>query len=417
MMDKKYVIDTEENREFLKTMRNGILDFGHGFAAPDGSSYWLDTDGSPRPEEKRETFITGRMAHVYSMGCFLGHEGSRELAAAAIRGLRDGFLHDRVNGGWHDSIDRNGNPLTPKLCYAHAFVILAGTSALLAGIPGAEELLDEAMETYDRYFWDEEEGLSCDIWNTEFSEMDDYRGLNSNMHSTEAFLAVADVLGKEEYRERAGRIIAHVCRWAIDNGWRLPEHYKKDWTPDLDFHKNTPDDPFKPYGATPGHGCEWARLIAQWALSSFAEKEKADMYIAVSEKLFLTAVKDAWNVDGAPGFVYTTDMEGRPIVHDRMHWVLAEAIDTAAYLYRITGKEIYSGYYSEFMKYLDEFVLDHTYGNWFHQLDESNCVIGTVWPGKMDLYHAVQAALIPYYPVGRSICLLVKDGKNRSESQ
>ena len=30
------------------------------------------------------------------------------------------------------------------------------------------------------------------------------------MHTTEAFLAVADVTGNEEYRERAGRIIDHV---------------------------------------------------------------------------------------------------------------------------------------------------------------------------------------------------------------
>ena len=408
-MEKKYIIDTEENKKFLEDVRNGIFDFGHSFPSPDGSSYWLDTDGTPCYDKPRETFITCRMAHVYSMGTFLGHEGSAELAAKAITGLREGPLHDSENGGWHNKIDSEGKPLPDKLCYAHAFVMLAGTSGLLAGIEGSRELLEEGMETYDKYYWNEEEGLSCDIWNTEFTVKDEYRGLNANMHTVEAFLAVADTLAREDYRKRAGRIIDHVVEWGAKNNWRLPEHYKSDWTIDLDFHKDTPDDPFKPYGATPGHGCEWARLISQWALSTFKTKEAAQKYITVSENLFLRAAEDAWNVDGAPGMVYTTDFEGKPIVRERMHWVLAEAIDTAGMLYRITGKDIYADYYAQFMEYLDKYMLDHTYGNWYHQMDENNKVMGTVWPGKMDLYHAMQATLIPYYPSDKSICLAVKE--------
>ena len=73
------------------------------------------------------------------------------------------------------------------------------------------------MKLYDLRFWNEEEGLSCDTWNTEFTVLDDYRGLNANMHTVEAFLAAADVTGDEKYRVRAGRIIDHVTGWARDN--------------------------------------------------------------------------------------------------------------------------------------------------------------------------------------------------------
>ena len=52
---------------------------------------------------------------------------------------------------------------------------------------------------------------------------------------------------------------------------------------------------------------------------------------------------------------------------------------------------------------LDESVLDHTLGSWFHQLDENNNLKGTVWPGKSDLYHAFQAMLIPYNETDTSI--------------
>ena len=238
--------------------------------------------------------------------------------------------------------------------------------------------------------------------------LDGYRGLNANMHTVEAFLAAADVLGDEKYRVRCGRIIDSVLVWARENNWRIPEHFNNKWVADLECNAEKPDDPFKPYGATPGHGMEWARLIIQWALSTYATVEEAGAYVEAAESLYNRAVSDAWNADGAPGIAYTTDWNGKPVVHDRMHWTLAEAINTSAVLYRVTGNQKYACDYAEFMAYLDDKVLDHVHGSWYHQLDRNNGLLGTVWPGKSDLYHALQATLIPYYPVNVSIALAVK---------
>lgn len=413
-MEKKYCIDTQENRDFLREIRERLFVFGHRFPSPGGSSWYLGDDGTPWTEKNREAYVTCRMAHVYSIASLMGHEGSEALVDAAVKGLR-GELRDKEHDGWYEGLTPGGSHLSGKQCYAHAFVILAGTSAYLAGRPEAEGLLQEALEVYDRYYWNEEEGLSCDNWNTEFTVMDDYRGLNANMHSVEAFLAVADAAGKEEYRVRAGRIIDHVLGWAKDNHWRIPEHYTKDWEPDLEKNREKPDDPFKPYGATPGHGLEWARLITQWTLSTYKEdKESMLPYIKASEELFRRAVEDAWNADGAPGICYTTGWDGKPIVHERMHWTLAEGINTAAVLYHVTKKQEYADAYAAFMQYLDEKVLDHVNGSWFHQMDQNNQVTGTVWPGKPDIYHALQATLIPYYAPEASIALAVKEKRQIS---
>ncbi len=402
-VNPKYQIDTQENRQFLADNAQALLTFGHRFPSPGGSSYYLGDDGTPWKERDRETWITSRMAHVYSIGTMLGHEGSGALVDAALRGLR-GELHDSQNGGWYAGLTSEGAVVPGKQCYAHAFVILAATSALLAGREGAKELLDDALALYDARFWNEAEGLSCDTWNTEFTVLDDYRGINANMHTVEAFLAVADATGDETYRKRAGRIIDRVIGWAQDNHDRIPEHFSSDWKPDLEKNRETPDDPFKPYGATPGHGIEWARLITQWATSTYGTQSAgAKPYVQMAVRLYDRAVTDAWNADGAPGIVYTTDWNGQPVVHDRMHWTLAEAINSSAVLYRVTGDERYADDYSEFMRYLDDTVLDHSCGSWFHQLDEHNHLKETVWPGKSDIYHALQAMLIPYAPVDQSI--------------
>lgn len=407
-MNAKYILDTPENKAFLTQMRDQLLAFGHRFPAPGGSAYYLGDDGTPWTDKNRDAYVTCRMAHVYSIGMFFGHEGSECLVDAALKALH-GEMKDTKHGGWYAGLSSQDEPLSNKQCYAHAFVILAASSALLAGRPGAKELLDDALALYDLRFWNETEGLSCDTWNTEFTVLDSYRGLNANMHSVEAFLGAADALQDEKYRIRAGRIIDHVIGWANNNSWRIPEHFSESWVADLNCNIDKPDDQFKPYGATPGHGLEWSRLITQWALSTYrSDSATAQKYISAAENLYNRAITDGWNSDGAPGVVYTTDWNGKPVVHDRMHWTLAEAINTAAVLYRVTGNQKYADDYAQFMAYLDTYVLDHKTGSWFHQLDRNNQVVDTVWPGKPDIYHALQAVLIPYSDVSVSIALAIK---------
>lgn len=407
-MMQKYKIDTVENKAFMKQLRDELLAFGHQFPSETGASYYLGDDGAPWTDRPCETWITCRMAHVYSIGCMLEHAGSGELADAALKGLR-GALKDTKSGGWYAGTNPDGSHLELKQCYAHAFVILAATSELLAGREGAKELLDDALKTYDTFFWDEENGLAYDTYDTDFKVLDDYRGINANMHTVEAFLAVADATGDLTYRQRAGRIIDHVVKWAKENGDRIPEHFTKEWVADLECNADKKDDPFKPYGATPGHGIEWARLITQWAISS--GYDMASDYIQMAQRLYNRAIADAWNTDGARGIVYTTDWNGNPVVHDRMHWTLAEAINTSAVLYRVTGDIKYADEFGMYLQYLDEVVHDKENGSWYHQLDQDNQLLTTVWPGKSDIYHALQSMMIPYSDIDTSIAAAVKHGK------
>lgn len=71
------------------------------------------------------------------------------------------------------------------------------------------------------------------------------------------------------------------------------------------------------------------------------------------------------------------------------------AVNTSAVLATVTDKQEYKDWYATFWRYIDEYLIDHEHGSWFHQLDKDNHVIGTVWPGKSDLYHALQCTFIP----------------------
>ena len=159
--DAKYQLGTPENKAFLDAARDNLLNFGTRFPAPDGSSYWLGDDGTPWKDRNRATWITCRMTHVYCLGAFVGFPGAEELVDAGLKGLK-GALHDDVNDGWYPEITPEGGYTPTKQCYAHAFVLLASSSATLLGRPGAAELLDHAKQVFLDKFWDDEIGLSVD---------------------------------------------------------------------------------------------------------------------------------------------------------------------------------------------------------------------------------------------------------------
>jgi sulfoquinovose isomerase len=85
-----------------------------------------------------------------------------------------------------------------------------------------------------------------------------------------------------------------------------------------------------------------------------------------------------------------------------MHWVATEAISAAAALHLRFGGDQYATWYRTWWDYSAAFLLDHEHGSWFHQLDAENTPTDTVWPGKPDIYHSLQASLtarLPLWPM------------------
>ena len=238
-----------------------LLGFGRRIVHPAGGAAWLDDTGAPDLSRPVHTWITSRTVHVFGLGSLLGVEGCTPIATAALEGLRT-TLHDDDHDGWFGAVDADGTPDgTGKSCYAHAFVMLAGSTAVVAGLPGAEDLLADATGVFLQHFWDEDVGRVVDEWDRAWSEAVPYRGLNSTMHSVEAMIAVGDVTGDAAWHARAARLAGLVVELAETYGGRLPEHFGPDWSVDLELNRDRPDDPFKPYGATVGHGLEWSRLL------------------------------------------------------------------------------------------------------------------------------------------------------------
>jgi mannose/cellobiose epimerase-like protein (N-acyl-D-glucosamine 2-epimerase family) len=372
--------------------------------AEQGGFWWLDADGQPDRSRPRFLWVTTRMTHCFSIGALLGHQGAGDLADHGVAGLL-GAYRDSDHGGWFEGLDDQGPIAGPKGAYGHAFVLLAGASATVAERPRGRELLEAGIDVVNRYFWDDEAGAMIDEWDRAWTTCDPYRGANANMHTLEAFLAVADATGDSLWRRRALRIADRmVNREARSRAWRLAEHFDSAWNALPEYNVDQPAHPFRPYGVTPGHGLEWARLLLHLEA---ALPEPPDWLREGAINLFDRAVADGWYEDTG-GIAYTTDWDGRPVVQQRFHWVICEGIGAAAALYRATGDTRYATWYERMWQYARRSYLTGQPG-WLHEVDGAGLASFVTWSGRPDVYHAFQATLIPQLPLVPALTLAVRE--------
>jgi mannose/cellobiose epimerase-like protein (N-acyl-D-glucosamine 2-epimerase family) len=400
MSPVRHWLGSSSHESWLRAEELRLLGFARDVVRLDGMAAWLDEVGSADSTRPALTWVTARMAHVHYLGSLRGVPGCDLIARRLMQGLAT-VARDSEFGGWNESVP--ADPEADKSAYTHAFVILAAATGTMAGDETAREVLADALALVDDRFWEPALGRFADAWSHDWGALRGYRGMNANMHLVEAMLAAADATSDSQWAERAVGICEYVLDCASKNGWRIPEHFDEQWVADLEFNRDSPADQFKPYGATVGHAFEWSRLIAQAApLSS----DPAG-FVTGAQSLFSQAVADGWARDGQPGFVYTTDWVAEPVVSDRLHWVVTEAIAAAAVLEKLTGLDVYAFSYADWWDYAAIYLIDLDTGSWHHQLDSMNRPSSTVWNGKPDLYHAYQAVVISQLPPSTSVAAAI----------
>lgn len=398
--------------------RDALITFSHNARVPAGFGY-LDSNGIHQDNHGCELWINGRFTHIMACEVLRGNQHAQEFLDHGVQSLLS-TLRDPEYDGWFSSVAINAEAYNSspfddprKHGYSHAFVILAAASALKAKHPDAEKLFKDAHQVMNDHFWEPEHGKIGESFSRDWHDPENYRGINANMHYLECLLASFDATQDTEYLQRAIKIVDFVQDIVHKHDFRLPEHYTVDWTFDPEYNKDKPSDPFRPWGATIGHGFEWARLMIQTAVVAYkAQLLDLDLnIIGTAISMYNRAFADGWHVDGQPGFVYTTDFEGTPVVHERMHWVVCEALN-AAHTIKSFAQEFESiavdvdlldNQLQMLWEYAAEFLILSP-GRWIEELDKENKLSTTVWTGMPEIYHAYQTLVYPDGDYALSFC-------------
>ncbi|HXT08620.1 MAG TPA: AGE family epimerase/isomerase [Roseiarcus sp.] len=357
-----------------------------------GGFFTLDDAGAPMAAvTERPLHQTARMAHCAAIGALLGRPGASDLLDHAMDALWTRH-RDAAHGGYFWSFDAEGPRERSKLAYGHAFVLLAASSAKCAGHPDADRLIADIAEVLNARFWEARYGASAEEFGQDWTPFSDYRGQNANMHLTEALMAAYEATAEADFLARAESIADLILnRRARAADWRVPEHYHADWTVDGEYRGS---DMFRPFGYTPGHALEWTRLALQlWALGG----RRLAWLPEAAAGLFAQAVAQGWDARG--GLYYTLNYDAAPRVRDRLWWPICEGVGAAHFL----GSGASEVWYRRFWDFAARRLIDARHGGWHCQLDDDLSPIPGYFAGKPDIYHALQACLIPLYGVEGSL--------------
>lgn len=394
-------------QKWLERQRVNLIDFGRlGYHEEMGGFGRLQADGTILEHRGLETWVNCRAIYCFALDVLAGNSNSMEWVEKGADCLMN-RLYDTEHGGWFTGISETGDPNYDgrKDAYTHAFVLLAASSLLAVESVRAAEVFDLVEEAISSYFWSESERASLESWDRNWSASEPYRGANSNMHMTEAFLAAFDVTKDEKWLHRAEDIVDRIVgEYARLMGWRIPEHFDDSWNFELDYNRDEPNHAFRPYGSTPGHGFEWSRLVLQLSKAVFDFREKKpSWYQEAAANLFHQAARDGWMRDGEPGFCYTVDFDGDVVVSLHLAWVTCEALSAAIVLDREAPSDVFSEWIEKLWNYCSTFLVDEERGGWKTELDSHNRPSAVVWGDKPDFYHPFQCVLMPGTATGPSL--------------
>ncbi|MFT4958943.1 MAG: sulfoquinovose isomerase [Paracoccaceae bacterium] len=392
-----------EHRKWLRVQADALFDFFEpNLLNPAGGFHILSHEGQPIAATsgdhgtERQIHDTTRMVHCFAIAKLMGRPNAQTYVDQGMDFIWNRH-RDTKNGGYCWGVD-DQNPTQPdKRAYGHAFVLLAASSAKIVGHRDADRLLADVSEVIHQRFWEASNGTSSEEYTVDWQGVSDYRGQNSNMHLTEALMAAYEATDDQSYLDMAQGIAEFfVNRHARASGWRVPEHFRDDWSIDFDF---VGDPVFRPKGVTPGHGLEWSRLLIQlWQLG----RQQHDWMPEAAKKLFVTAVNTGWNTD-IGGLNYALDWDDKPNQFSRLWWPCAEGIAAASALGAIDADPVFEDWYRRVWAFVDGNFIDHIRGGWYSELDANSRPVDNVFVGKPDLYHALQACLIPMLPTNGSI--------------
>lgn len=394
------------HRHWLMNQAEGLMDFFQYRAInPKGGFYDLDPKGAPLSTNNpvRGIHASARMVHCFAIGHLLGRPGSADVVDHGMRYLWEKH-RDQKHGGYYWQADDNGAADASKQGYGHAFVLLAASSAKMVNHPLADQMLADITEVLETKFWEEQHGAIAEEFSEDWQPVPGYRGQNSNMHLTESLMAAFEATGERSYLTKAERIAdLLINRRAREEGFRVAEHFDENWVVDRNYYH--PNEMFRPAGTTPGHWLEWARLLLQlYALGG----ESQEWMPKAAEALFERSMSLGWD-KAQGGFFYTLDWDNNPDKRSKLWWPMCEAAGAAHFLNSHRPSTFHEASYRTIWSTISGHFLDRENGGWFEETTEDLKPANTLFPGKGDIYHAMQACLIPLFPATGSLTKVITE--------
>lgn len=330
----------------------------------------LTFQGEPVARPKRLRTVA-RQLYAFAVAGQMGWDG--DAAGLVSHGME--FLKSAPraeNGGWPRALDAHGKIADPaEDLYDHACILLAAAHAHRMGNGGAMALGTEAWGFIAAH-------LACKDHGG-FHETPDRaapRRSNPHMHLLEACMAWREATGEALWLSRSASIIdLFKSRFFDADTWTLGEYFNDEWS----LLRGD-----KGLWTEPGHHFEWA-----WLLVEYAKAAEAPELIKFARKLYASAVANGLN--RATGLAYdAVSKDGIPLVRTSRSWPQTEAIKAAIALDGTGGPDMKPEIESRVGRLFRWHIDPAPQGMWIDLIDERGRTKAQDVPASI-FYHCVCA--------------------------
>lgn len=340
-----------------------------------GGFYGVVTrEGEPVKEGTKCLVLNARIVWTYASAYrILGDEQYLTLAKRAYDYFCEYFI-DKQYGGCYFMLDCKGNPVDDrKFVYGQAFAIYALSEYCRA--TGDQEALEKAISimqlleahAYDPKYTGYIERLSRE-WVYHAGDQasninpdnQSTKTMNTHLHMIEAYTCLLRVMRTPEHEAK----VREHLNIMLDKVHDADIHHFKMFFRD-DWSYTSTDISY-------GHDIEgtWLMMETAEVLGQHdMEQKAAPICLAMADACLSESILP----DGS--MIYEYDPVTRHIETRRSWWVQAETVVGFLNAWQMSGEQKFLDASLECFKYIDTFVVDHEYGEWYTMLGDSGEVL------------------------------------------
>lgn len=370
-----------------------------------------------KPTSNQNKFIVTQARHTWSnCKAAMRYPDVAYYKTLAQHGYK--FLHDvmwdKTYGGFYTMVDRKGNVVdSTKNAYGNAFGIYAlAAYCKLTNNPDAMNFAQEAFMWLEKHSHDpvhkgyymhmQRDGTPIQRTASMAATAETgYKDQNSSIHLLEAFTELYGVWQSALVRERLYEMFLLIRDTMIGNKGYLTLFFQPDWTP-VSLRDSSDAYIMAHHGldyVSFGHNVETSYLLLEASHALSIQNDTTTLRIA--KQMMDHALQHAWDKKFG-GFYdagyYFKDKPGLTIIGtEKNWWSQAEAMNTLLMMSRLFPNDAMH-YYDKFKQqwnYIQTYMLDHTYGDWYSNgldIDPQikTALKGHIWKGN---YHQFRSMM------------------------
>ncbi|UCD62213.1 MAG: AGE family epimerase/isomerase [Flavobacteriaceae bacterium] len=363
------------------------IDTRHGGFYPDFNYKW-------QKEGEQNKMLVTQARHIWTaskLATFYGDRSYENIAAHGFQFLRD-KMWDSQYGGFHTLLAYDAGSLTPvaktKSAYGNGFAIY-GLAAYFE-ISKDSSALDLAKKTF---YWLEEHAHDSefkgyfDVLNLDGSWMfnviendrgydnfirKDWKDQNSSIHLLEAFTALYEVWPNRLLKERLEELLILIRDTITTQKGFLTLHLERDWTP-VSFKDSTESFRLENFWldhVSFGHDVETGFLLLEASEVLYHTKDSTTLTIA--KRMIDHGIDHGWDFEKGgffDGGYYLEESDVCTILNPaKIWWSQAEGLNSLLLMSQLyPDKKVYFELFEQQWNYINEYLIDHTYGGWYDE--------------------------------------------------